>query len=174
MIPSSYEGPSNGDYVAYVDELLRTSPEYRRTQRSLAGAMYSAVITPGGQSSSPMAQLRETLQKAKDMAEQQKVQRKPIITQTVASRTAAAHPVRGGKAVSKEEAQQRFKAIEREIESQKSQATTQKKPWISPFSLAMIVGGAIIGQFVPAFGTMLSIMGLMTLVGGVLNRLKGK
>ncbi|QXZ09662.1 hypothetical protein KUF54_16970 [Comamonas sp. Y33R10-2] len=169
MIPSSYEGPSNGDYVAYVDELLRTSPEYRRTQRSLAGAMYSAVITPGGQSSSPMAQLRETLQKAKDMAEQQ-VERKTMITQTVASRTAAAQPVRG----SKEEAQQRFKAIEREIESQKSQAATQKKPWISPVSLAMIVGGAIIGQFVQGFGMMLSIMGLMTLVGGVLNRLKGK
>ena len=62
MIPSSYEGPRNGDYVAYVDQLLRASPEYRRTQRSIAGAMQSAVITPGGQASSPMSQLRVTLQ----------------------------------------------------------------------------------------------------------------
>ena len=107
------------------------------------------------------------------MAEQQ-VERKPVIQKTVASRTAAAHPVRGGKAVSKEEAQQRFKALERDIENQKAQAATQKKPWISPVSLAMIVGGTIIAQFVPGFGAMLSIMGLMTLVGGVLNRLKGK
>ncbi|MEG0938159.1 MAG: hypothetical protein RSE32_05310 [Comamonas sp.] len=173
MTPSSYEGPRNGDYVAYVDQLLRASPEYRRTQRSIAGAMHSAVITPGGQASSPMSQLRDTLQKARDMAEQQ-VERKPVIQKTVASRTAAAHPVRGGKTVSKEEAQQRFKALERDIETQKAQAATQKKPWISPFSLVMIVGGTIIAQFVPGFGAILSIMGLMTLVGGVLNRLKGK
>ena len=91
MIPSSYEGPRNGDYVAYVDQLLRASPEYRRTQRSIAGAMHSAVITPGGQASSPMSQLRDTLQKARDMAEQQ-VERKPVIQKTVASRTAAAQP----------------------------------------------------------------------------------
>ena len=166
MIPSSYEGPRNGDYVAYVDELLRASPEFRRTQKSIAGAIQTAVITPGVQSSSPIAQLREALQKARDMVEQ--AQRNQA--GRPAPRTASSG--QQGKALTKDEARQRFKAMEREMDGSKAQLAG--KPWVSPFSLALIVGGVIISQFVPGFGTMLSIMGLMTAVGSVLNRLKGK
>ena len=166
MIPSSYEGPRNGDYVAYVDELLRASPEFRRTQKSIAGAIQTAVITPGVQSSSPIAQLREALQKARDMVEQ--AQRNQA--GRPAPRTASSG--QQGKALTKDEAGQRFKAMEREREGRKAQ--TASKPWVSPFSLALIVGGVIISQFVPGFGAALSIMGLMTAVGSVLHRLKGK
>lgn len=166
MIPSSYEGPRNGDYVAYVDELLRASPEFRRTQKSIAGAIQTAVITPGVQSSAPIAQLREALQKARDMVEQ---------AQRNQAGRPAPHTASSGqqsKALTKDEARQRFKAMEREMEGRK--ARTASKPWVSPFSLALIVGGVIISQFVPGFGAVLSIMGLMTAVGSVLNRLKGK
>ncbi len=172
MNPSSYEGPRNGDYVAYVDQLMRASPEYRRTQRSIAGAIQTAVVTPGSQAGSPMSQLRNTLQKARDMAEQ--AQQVPGARTTAAAqpaqRTAAAR--RSNTAVTKQEAQQRFRAMEREIEGQKAQ--NGRKPWVSPGSLALIVGGVILSQFIQGFGVLLALMGLMSLVGGVLKRLQGR
>lgn len=169
---SSYEGPRNGDYVAYVDQLMRASPEYRRTLRSIDGAIQTAVVTPGSQAASPMSQLRSTLQKARDMAEQaQQVQgARTTAAGQAAQRTAAAR--RPNTAVTKQEAQQRFKAMEREIEGQKAQ--NGRKPWVSPGSLALIVGGMILSPFVQGFGVLLSIMGLMSLVGGVLKRLQGR
>lgn len=166
MTPSSYEGPRNGDYVAYVDKLMHASPEYRRTQRSIDGAIQTAVVTPGSQAGSPMSQLRNSLQKARDMAEQ--AQQATAAPTTVARRPAQ----RQGTALSKEEAQQRFKAMEREIEGKKGQ--TGSKPWISPGSILLIVGGIILSQFVQGFGVMLAIMGLMSAVGGALKRLQGK
>ena len=172
MNPSSYEGPRNGDYVAYVDQLMRASPEYRRTLRSIDGAIQTAVVTPGSQAASPMSQLRSTLQKARDMAEQaQQVQgARTTAAGQAAQRTAAAR--RPNTAVTKQEAQQRFKAMEREIEGQKAQ--NGRKPWVSPGSLALIVGGMILSQFIQGFGVLLAIMGLMSLVGGVLKRLQGR
>ena len=172
MNPSSYEGPRNGDYVAYVDQLMRASPEYRRTLRSIDGAIQTAVVTPGSQAASPMSQLRSTLQKARDMAEQaQQVQgARTTAAGQAAQRTAAAR--RHNTAVTKQEAQQRFKAMEREIEGQKAQ--NGRKPWVSPGSLALIVGGMILSQFIQGFGVLLAIMGLMSLVGGVLKRLQGR
>lgn len=169
---SSYEGPRNGDYVAYVDQLMRASPEYRRTLRSIDGAIQTAVVTPGSQAASPMSQLRSTLQKARDMAEQaQQVQgARTTAAGQAAQRTAAAR--RPNTAVTKQEAQQRFKAMEREIEGQKAQ--NGRKPWVSPGSLALIVGGVILSQFIQGFGVLLAIMGLMSLVGGVLKRLQGR
>ncbi len=172
---SSYEGPRNGDYVAYVDQLMRASPEYRRTLRSIDGAIQTAVVTPGSQAASPMSQLRSTLQKARDMAEQ--AQQMPGARTTAAAqpaqRTAAAR--RPNTAVTKQEAQQRFKAMEREIEGQKAQnAQNARKPWVSPGSLALIVGGMILSQFIHGFGVLLAIMGLMSLVGSVLKRLQGR
>ena len=169
---SSYEGPRNGDYVAYVDQLMRSSPEYRRTLRSIDGAIQTAVVTPGSQAASPMSQLRSTLQKARDMAEQaQQVQgARTTAAGQAAQRTAAAR--RPNTAVTKQEAQQRFKAMEREIEGQKAQ--NGRKPWVSPGSLALIVGGMILSQFIQGFGVLLAIMGLMSLVGGVLKRLQGR
>ena len=169
---SSYEGPRNGDYVAYVDQLMRASPEYRRTLRSIDGAIQTAVVTPGSQAASPMSQLRNTLQKARDMAEQaQQVQgARTTAAGQAAQRTAAAR--RPNTAVTKQEAQQRFRAMEREIEGQKAQSG--RKPWVSPGSLALIVGGMILSQFIHGFGVLLAIMGLMSLVGSVLKRLQGR
>lgn len=172
---SSYEGPRNGDYVAYVDQLMRASPEYRRTLRSIDGAIQTAVVTPGSQAASPMSQLRNTLQKARDMAEQaQQVQgARTTAAAQPAQRTAAAR--RPNTAVTKQEAQQRFRAMEREIEGQKAQnAQNARKPWVSPGSLALIVGGMILSQFIQGFGVLLAIMGLMSLVGSVLKRLQGR
>ncbi|MEB5965411.1 hypothetical protein [Comamonas testosteroni] len=169
---SSYEGPRNGDYVAYVDQLMRASPEYRRTLRSIDGAIQTAVVTPGSQGASPMSQLRNDLQKARDMAEQAQQMQGARSTAggRAVQRPAAAR--RQDAAVTKQEAQQRFKTMEREIEAQK--AGTGRKPWVSPGSLALIVGGVILSQFIQGFGVLLALMGLMSAVGGVLRRLQGR
>ena len=45
---------------------------------------------------------------------------------------------------------------------------------LTPGSLALIVGGMILSQFIQGFGVLLAIMGLMSLVGGVLKRLQGR
>lgn len=63
---NNYEGPRNGDYVAYVDRLLRASPEFRRTQSSIANAVDQASATPGSQSESPLARMRDKLQQARE------------------------------------------------------------------------------------------------------------
>lgn len=168
---SSYEGPRDGDYVAYVDQLMRASPEFRRTQRSIAGAIQSAVITPGSQVGSPMNQLRSSLQKAREMAQEMAEQVQPQTASaptTVGRRTVQ----RQGQAMTKEEAKQRFKAMERDIEGKKGQAAS--KPWVAPGSIVLIVVGVILAQFVGGFGVMLAIMGLMSAVGGALKRLQGK
>lgn len=172
---SSYEGPRDGDYVAYVDALMRASPEFRRTQRSIAGAIKSAVITPGSQAGSPMNQLRSTLQKARAMAEEMAEQVQPqaaTAPTTVARRPAQGQGKAQAQALTKEEARQRFRAMERDIESKKGQQTG--KPWISPGSIVLIVGGVILAQFVGGFGVMLAIMGLMSAAGSVLKRLQDK
>lgn len=177
MIPSTYDGPRNGDYVSYVDKLMRANPDFRRTQHTIAGAIQSASATPGVQSESPMAQLRNKLQQAKDMAEQAERKRtgatlKPAQTRAAQRAVSAGRPTQ---APTVEEAKQRFRAIEREIENQKSQAASGKtRPWVSPFSLVLIVGGVIFSQFVPGFGAVLSLMGFMSLIGGALSKIKGK
>ncbi|MDR2296822.1 MAG: hypothetical protein LBE30_00550 [Comamonas sp.] len=174
MIPSTYDGPSNGDYVAYVDKLLRASPDFRRTQSSIAGAVQSAISTPGAQADSPVGQLREKLQKARELAEQaERKNTKATVPNRAAQRQTTS--ISTGQATSKEEAKQRFRAMEREIEAQKVRADTRKStPWISPFSVVMIVAGVVISQFASGFGMMLAIMGLLSLVSGVTNKLKGK
>jgi hypothetical protein len=43
--------------------------------------------------------------------------------------------------------------MEREIEGQKAQ--NGRKPWVSPGSLALIVGGMILSQFIQGFGVLL-------------------
>lgn len=179
MVPSNYDGPSNGDYVTYVDKLLRASPDFRRTQHSIAGAIRTSTVTPGVQAGSPMGQLRDKLQKAKEMAEQaeRRVAANRASTATApapgsrAAQRAAGEPV--GQNLSRAQARERFNAIEQEIEAQKAKASAgSAKPWISPFSIVLIVAGIVISQIVPGFGMVLSIMGLMSLVGGVLKKLK--
>lgn len=189
MVPSNYDGPSNGDYVSYVEKLMRASPDYRRTLRSIDGAVQSAVSTPGVQADSPVAQLRDKLQKARELVEQQVDQQaarkkaamlspsaSPAQRAAQTAQTAQTGQSAGSaRAVSRQEAQQRFRAIEQEIESQKAKASADKStPLISPFSVVMIVAGIVISQFASGFGTMLVIMGGLSLVGGVVNKLKGK
>ena len=177
MVPSTYDGPSNGDYVTYVDKLLRASPDFRRTQHSIAGAIRTSTTTPGVQAGSPMGQLRDKLQKAKEMAEQaeRRVAASRVSTAPApgsrATQRAAGEPV--GQNMSRAQARERFNAIEQEIEVQKAKASAgNAKPWISPFSIVLIVAGVVISQMAPGFGTVLSVMGLMSLVGGVIKKLK--
>jgi hypothetical protein len=74
MSTSNYDGPRNGDYVRYVEELLRSSPLYRGSVASmLANAprnFADAVHTPGAQPASVLERLREQAQSAAGRAQQ--------------------------------------------------------------------------------------------------------
>lgn len=48
MSQTSYEGPRHGDYVRYVDELLRASPLYRSAEQGWLGAAYSDFTQASG------------------------------------------------------------------------------------------------------------------------------
>lgn len=68
MSTSNYEGPRSGDYVRYVDDLLRASPLYRGSAQSLIRDgrtdFTDAASTPGEQSFSVLARVREQAQAA--------------------------------------------------------------------------------------------------------------
>ena len=59
MQTSNYDGPRGGDYVRYVDALLRASPVYRDADAVARGAATLASDPPGVQPASPLASLRE-------------------------------------------------------------------------------------------------------------------
>ncbi|GGH64579.1 hypothetical protein GCM10010975_31530 [Comamonas phosphati] len=163
---NNYEGPRDGDYVAYVERLLRASPEFRRTSSSIASAMGQASATPGSQPESSLTQMRAKLQQAR--AEQ---------FQRTGNAAGAARPVRtpaAERVPGQAEAQRRFQQAGRDIDSRKEPAAPKRRPWVSPLVLLMIVAGAMLAQVSPAIGTVVSLMGWLSLIGNVIARLKGK
>lgn len=179
-----YEGPRNGDYVAYVDKLLRASPEFRRTSHSIASAVMQASATPGSQSESPLAQMREKLQQAREAAQplqpaQPDRARRVGAAGAVASAARARPPEQGADRnsaarLSKAEARRRFQQIEREIDSRKAQAAPRRRPWVSPFVLFMVVAGAMLTRVSPALGTAVSLMAWFSLLGNLIAKLRGR
>lgn len=179
-----YEGPRNGDYVAYVDKLLRASPEFRRTSHSIAGAVMQASATPGSQSESPLAQMREKLQQAREAAQPlqpaqpdqaRRVGAAGAVASAARARPAAQGADRNSAArLSKAEARRRFQEIEREIDSRKAQAAPRRRPWVSPFVLFMVVAGAMLTRVSPALGTAVSLMAWFSLLGNLIAKLRGR
>lgn len=72
MSQTSYEGPRHGDYVRYVDELLRASPLYRSAQQGWLDTAYGDFTrtdgTPGAQPRSALEHLRDRGQAAAQKA----------------------------------------------------------------------------------------------------------
>ncbi|MFD2753090.1 hypothetical protein [Comamonas terrae] len=179
-----YEGPRNGDYVAYVDKLLRASPEFRRTSHSIASAVMQASATPGSQSESPLAQMREKLQQAREAAQPlqpaQPDQARRLGAAGAVASAARARPAAQGAdrnsaaRLSKAEARRRFQEIEREIDSRKAQAAPRRRPWVSPFVLFMVVAGAMLTRVSPALGTAVSLMAWFSLLGNLIAKLRGR
>lgn len=179
-----YEGPRNGDYVAYVDKLLRASPEFRRTSHSIASAVMQASATPGSQSESPLAQMREKLQQAREAAQPlqpaqpdqaRRVGAAGAVASAARARPAAQGADRNSAArLSKAEARRRFQEIEREIDSRKAQAAPRRRPWVSPFVLFMVVAGAMLTRVSPALGTAVSLMAWFSLLGNLIAKFRGR
>jgi hypothetical protein len=71
---SNYDGPRGGDYVRYVDSLLRASPLYRSAFHGLNAGNRSdftdAGATPGAQPASALARVREKAQAAVQQAQE--------------------------------------------------------------------------------------------------------
>lgn len=182
-----YEGPRNGDYVAYVDKLLRASPEFRRTSHSIASAVMQASATPGSQSESPLAQMREKLQQAREAVQplqpaqpDQPDQARRVGAAGAVASAARARPAAQGAdrnsaaRLSKAEARRRFQEIEREIDSRKAQAAPRRRPWVSPFVLFMVAAGAMLTRVSPALGTAVSLMAWFSLLGNLIAKLRGR
>lgn len=72
MSQNTYEGPRHGDYVRYVDDLLRASPLYRSAAKGWMvqgrSDFTDAVATPGAQSQSVVERVREQVQAAAEKA----------------------------------------------------------------------------------------------------------
>jgi len=79
MTPANYEGPRHGDYVRYVDDLLRASPLYRASVQGWAvhsrHDFSDAAQTPGAQPQSALEQVRERVRAAAAQAQQQQAGR---------------------------------------------------------------------------------------------------
>lgn len=76
MSTSNYEGPRGGDYVRYVDALLRASPLYRSGASGLNDGtsrsdFTDAASTPGAQPASALARMRERAQEAVQQAQRE-------------------------------------------------------------------------------------------------------
>lgn len=76
MSTSNYEGPRGGDYVRYVDALLRASPLYRSGASGLNDGtsrsdFTDATSTPGAQPASALARMRERAQEAVQQAQRE-------------------------------------------------------------------------------------------------------
>ena len=76
MSTSNYEGPRGGDYVRYVESLLRASPLYRSGASGLNDGtsrsdFTDAASTPGAQPASALARMRERAQEAVQQAQRE-------------------------------------------------------------------------------------------------------
>ena len=165
MIPSTYDGPSNATMWPMWTSCCapaRLSPHAEQHRRSRTVRHFDA-WGAGGLAHGAVARKAA---KARELTEQAERKNMKAATPSRAAQRQPASIGSTGQAPSREEAKQRFRAMEREIEEQKARANIRKStPWISPFSVVMIVAGVVISQFVSGFGTMLAIMGLLSLVG---------
>jgi hypothetical protein len=141
---NNYEGPRNGDYVAYVDRLLRANPEFRRASNSIASAVGQASATPGSQSESPLAQMRERLEQA------------------------------GGRQLRRTGSAGDAAGPQHTQATVQNRTARKRRPWVSPFVLFMIVVGAVLMQVLPPVGAVVSLMAWFSLIGSLVARLRGK
>lgn len=175
MSISSYEGPQGGDYVRYVDQILRSNPLYRASAQALTAGTRSdftgadALQTPGAQPASAMARVRERAQAAVVQAKAQ-TQREAQAAgrpaqQTVPSSSGAQRkPRRPRLELESEQAARREAQALAAARSER--AYSVKKSWfrITPGRIFFVIVLAILGMTVPGLGAMVL---LFTIINAV-------
>lgn len=162
MSTSNYEGPRGGDYVRYVDALLRASPLYRSGASGLNDGtsrsdFTDAASTPGAQPASALARMRERAQEAVQQA-QREAQRG---TQAGKSAGAARKGRRARLELESEQAARRA--------AQQQQAAAKPRglaSWfrITPGRIVFVVILAILAMVLPGLGALVL---LFTIINAV-------
>ncbi|MEG3000420.1 MAG: hypothetical protein RR855_07710 [Comamonas sp.] len=162
MSTSNYDGPRGGDYVRYVDGLLRASPLYRSAFHGLNASSRSdftdAAATPGAQPASALARVRDKAQAAVQQA--QDAQRAAQSTASKGQSRKARNPRNPRQQLEAEQAARRA-----------AQQLSQDKPasaasWfrITPGRIVFLVFLAIISMAVPGLGALMLLFGIINAV----------
>ncbi|CAB5658160.1 Uncharacterised protein [Delftia tsuruhatensis] len=154
MPQTSYEGPRHGDYVRYVDELLRSSPLYRSAAQGWLAQGRSdftdAVATPGAQARSVAERVREQVQAA---AEKARAAAQQASGQAAADRQAPAGDRHGGKA---DRGRQAARAQVRAATTAKAGGKTGFK--LGPGQWLALVIGLILAVAIPGMGPIILLL----------------
>ena len=178
MSTSNYEGPSDGDYVRYVDGLLRTSPLYRSAAevliRETRNDFTALPQAPGAEARSAVGRVRQRVQAvAEQEASAAAAVRAPASTAATAP---SASP--GSKVVRKRRStlmEQEFERAAREEAMKLRAAAPPAKGWpswlrITPGRIMFLIVLAIAASIQPG---MALIILLWTVVGAIRNALRG-
>lgn len=165
MSQNTYEGPRHGDYVRYVDDLLRASPLYRSAAQGWMAQGRSdftdAVATPGAQSRSVVERLREQVlaaaEKAHAAAQQASVRSAPGRQAPAGDRNAGGRTDRGrqaARAPTQAQAPAASKAVRNTVFK------------IGPGQLLGIVIGLILAVVIPGIGPFIL---LLTIINAIVK-----
>lgn len=163
MSQNTYEGPRHGDYVRYVDELLRASPLYRSAAHGWMAQGRSdftdAVATPGAQSQSVVERVREQVQAA---AEKARIAAQQASVPALPGRQPSAGDRNGGRA-------DRGRQAARAQQAHASSAAKAVKKTvfkIGPGQLLGIVIGLILAVVIPGIGPFIL---LLTIINAIVK-----
>lgn len=166
MQPTTYDGPRHGDYVRYVDELLRTSPLYRSAAQGWMAQGPSdftdVVATPGAQPQSVVERIREQVrEQVRESADKARA-----AAQQTARPAAGQRPA--GKAARKAD-----RARPASEARHAPAAAGKKKSWFSPGQLIWIVIALVLAVVIPGIGPFILLLTIINaLVKGFRNGLK--
>lgn len=155
MSTSNYDGPRGGDYVRYVDTLLRASPLYRSAAYGMSGGGRSdftdAASTPGAQPASALERVRERAQAAVQQAQRE------------------AQAANSGQSRKARRPRQELEA--EQVARRAAQQLAKDKPasaasWfrITPGRIVFLVFLAIISMAVPGMGALVLLFGIVNAV----------
>lgn len=165
MQTAVYEGPRNGDYARYVDDLLRASPLYRSAVLDWSdggsGNYADAAATPGSQSQSLAHGWRRKLQAA--AAQGQAQARTPL-------------PARGAQdaSLSQEAARAARKGQRKKTASPQTAAAKGKGFKIKPGMVLMMIIGVVLSIAVPTFGAFFLVVTIINAIRQGLSSAKAK
>ena len=173
MKTGGYEEPPNGDYVAYVDALLRSSPEYRRTQKSLGSAVVRAQHSPGSSGAASLAELRAKFERIKQQTQAAQVSLGAQVQEAWTDIQAAAQAAQGlsPSSTKPSSAQRRSPAPVPKAPVQGNKPALNGLPGLGGLGWFLIVAGVVLAQAFLGIGWLLILFGVFSYVVRVLKKM---
>lgn len=175
MSISSYEGPRGGDYVRYVNAMLRQSALYPASVRALKQSSRSdftgsdALQTPGAQPASAWERLREQALAAVEQA-QREAQERTQGAQPAGQRSRGRQGQTNGERAARREARKPAPQA-----MQQSQTSEKKKTGfrITPGHIVLLAILAVVGMAFPGFGAIVLLIAIVNAVRKGIQSVKG-